>query len=525
MKIIFYIFLIICFYLYIYMSLQQIKLSDEYFNSINELNYEEIEKVNNIESNWANKTFVNHFYYSFLKFSRFAYKDEKLIKKVNESFMNWDVINYGNKSKDNYFYTFKNDKFKTVIIAFPGTLTIPQLLEEYFGSTLIKLVDDNNILINEYFGKRVLDLMDLIFNEEMKKLIKNNYQIIATGHSLGGAMAQAFIFLALFHGKVKKENLPMTITYGQPKVGNIYFVSYLEKNSFKNLRFFNKNDIVHLIPFCSRGLLNQLKYFFGYMEYTKIYTHTTMHIEKNIQLDFYKGFIYFINFVYLLLSRVFLLLILLAIICLPFYGNIKLLYDIWSDKEKYLSKLDGEHKRKILKSIIILTFLLYIYFFDLLHDIFISIFSESKKTITICIILLIILFVILIYLLVSFCCELYSIVCQIITNIKKIDNIKNTFSELKNCISNLDGIKSTICLIFKEFLDAVYFMFKTSLAAIYSIILIICFIPHIIYQKVSDFRKNNEEQRTQNIMGFDYNFSANVRFKDVDDKENLNFFY
>ena len=496
MKIIFYIISIIIFYFIIYLSLQQIQLNDEYFNSINELNYDEIEKINNFELNWDNKTFVNHFFYAFLKFSRFAYKDENLIKKVNESFMNWDVINYGNKSKDNYFYTFKNDKYKTVIIAFPGTLTIPQLLEEYFGSTLVGLVNDNNILINEYFGKRALDLMDLIFNEEMKILIKNKYQIIATGHSLGGAMAQAFIFFALYQSRVKKENFPMTITYGQPKVGNLYFVSYLEKNSFKNLRFFNKNDIVHLIPLCSRGLLNHLKYFLGFMKYNEIYIHTTIHIEKNIQLNFYKGFIYYINFGFLLLFRVFWILIILIIICFPFFENIKLLYYVWSDKEKSLSNLEKKYFWLILIGIVILSFLIYYFYFDLLHNIFSSIFSESKKTITICMVILSMLIIIIIYLIVAFCCELIYIIYRLITD------IKNILTELKNYISNLDKIKSSILLIL-----------RTALSAIYSIISFICLIPHIIYQKISNNRKFNDEkikEEKKNIINFEYTFSANV---------------
>ena len=64
---------------------------------------------------------------------------------------------------------------------------------------------------------------ELIYNQ----LKKNNYQIISTGHSLGGAMAQCFMYFALTKGKItKKNNLPITITYGQPKAGNIYLLIF-----------------------------------------------------------------------------------------------------------------------------------------------------------------------------------------------------------------------------------------------------------------------------------------------------------
>ena len=53
-------------------------------------------------------------------------------------------------------------------------------------------------------------------------------------------MAQCFIYFSLIKKKIGKNNLPMTITYGQPKVGNYYFAKFLDENAFLNLRIVKK---------------------------------------------------------------------------------------------------------------------------------------------------------------------------------------------------------------------------------------------------------------------------------------------
>ena len=70
--------------------------------------------------------------------------------------MNWEIINKGNTSKDNYFFTLKNDTLKTVIITFPGTLDLLQLFEEVIDSSLKNFNENSNspILIGKYFGER-----------------------------------------------------------------------------------------------------------------------------------------------------------------------------------------------------------------------------------------------------------------------------------------------------------------------------------------------------------------------------------
>ena len=219
---------------------------------------------------------MNQFCFSFYKFASFSYKRRITNNTFPESFMNWDIIQYGEISNDNYYYIFKNDEFKQIIIAFPGTLNIFQLIEEGLGSFFEKFdLNSSDILISKYFGERALLLLKIIFTEKINTLLNNNYKIITTGHSLGGAIAQAFMFFAIKYKKINiTSNSPIIITYAQPKVGNQNFVYYLEKNSHFILRFLKKDDIVPKIPFFNLGFLNFINYIFGKNKLYNEYKHT-----------------------------------------------------------------------------------------------------------------------------------------------------------------------------------------------------------------------------------------------------------
>ena len=302
-------FLIICFNLE-----PQFYTDEEKFNSIFQMNEDDLLNIKAYENNKFNLELMEHLSLLFAKFARYPYEKDSYSKR----FLNFDIINYGSKSDDNYFFTFKNDSLKTVIISFPGTLTIPQLLDEAFGSSLISFGESKQILIGQYFGKRAENLLELIFNDELETLIKNNYQIISTGHSLGGAMAQSFMYFALSKGKINRTNCPMTITFGQPKVGNKFFSSYLDNNTFLNLRFVNKNDIVSKIPFCT-GLFNHIKYFFNKLSDDKIYFHTEKEfIQHNIN-NFPTIIFIFISIVDALVFFFKLLLLLIPIYYIGYY--------------------------------------------------------------------------------------------------------------------------------------------------------------------------------------------------------------
>ena len=197
------------------------------------------------------------------KFADLGYKIRSKEKEniFPEPFMNWEIINYKLMGKDNTFYVLKDEKNKKLIVTFPGTkINGFQLLEEILGSSLTNFHKNNTdtILISRYFGERISELLNYIFTPEVNKLLQDNYQIISTGHSLGRAIAQAFIYFSLVEKKINKNNSPISITFNQPKVGNKLFSEYLDKNAF-NLRFTEEGDIVSEIPFSNFAFLDICK--------------------------------------------------------------------------------------------------------------------------------------------------------------------------------------------------------------------------------------------------------------------------
>ena len=263
---------------FIYYNYQKNWYKEEYY-FINEFDGNKLSIIR--EKNFDNlkneQKFINDFSLSFYKFADLAYDEYKKVLQFKKN-MNWDIINYGNLTKDNYFYTLKDDKTKNIIITFPGTKGMLQLLEEVLGSFFIKVDKTENILISRYFGERAQNLLNLIFNEEIINLLNKGYQITSTGHSLGGAMAQAFMYFAISQNFVKKENIPATITFNQPKVGNTLFAQFLTKNSF-NIRFTHGKDIVSSIPFFDFKFFGLINYLLNKNELSNLYVHAGLPIN------------------------------------------------------------------------------------------------------------------------------------------------------------------------------------------------------------------------------------------------------
>ena len=267
----------------------------ERYNNIKNVSGEYLSIIYNNKSLINNTNFIDLFHLSFFKFADFAYQQN--ISKDN--FMNWKIINKFSLPEYNYFYVLEDEINKKIIVTFPGTIGGLQLLEEVLGSSLQNFNESQKeILICDYFGRRTLKIIDYIFNEKVKKLIDNGYQILATGHSLGGAMAQTFMYFALNQKRITKNNSPMIITFCQPRVGNIFFADYIDKNAFA-LRFINGKDIVPGIPKFSYCIYSFFKYIIRYDLNNCQYKHTNE--EKNMFPD--KGISlgeFFISFLYLL---------------------------------------------------------------------------------------------------------------------------------------------------------------------------------------------------------------------------------
>ena len=166
----------------------------------------------------------------------------------------WKIIS--ETSTDKYFvYNYvlwRNDEFKKYIIAFPGTNEILELLSEAVNIELVNYGGDNGIKVVNYFKKVAFELIDLIFTPENLADIyaHPDYQFIATGHSLGAAVATIVLYTGITKGYIDpKDNEPVLITYGQPRTGNEKFVKDLNTKIKVVMRVVRDGDIVASIPY------------------------------------------------------------------------------------------------------------------------------------------------------------------------------------------------------------------------------------------------------------------------------------
>ena len=195
-------------------------------------------------------------YYSW--FASYGYcKDEEIssgscCKSKNLLNNNWEIVSHNNvKNTFSFSYNWvllKSDKFKKYIIAVPGTREKLQLVLEAAEIDLDSYNDDENIKISDYFLSLYNDFKQDLFSANNLKEIRSHldYQVIVTGHSLGGAVASIIAF-AIKKEKKFTNNLVL-ITYGQPRTGNYYFADYVTKNVDKIFRIVRKGDIVVTIP-------------------------------------------------------------------------------------------------------------------------------------------------------------------------------------------------------------------------------------------------------------------------------------
>ena len=262
-----------------------------FFNNRDEVILEDTFNGNYLK-NIKNKDIQGKLYDSFYFFSDLAYKKLDERKFFPENYKNWEIINSGGIQNDNQnlFYVLKDDESKTIIIAFPGTTCKLQLLWQILGSNMKNFDENSDIKIGEYFGERILKIFDSIFDEKTNYYIQKKYSIVSTGHSLGGALAQVFMYFAITKNKINIQyNEPMTITYSQPKPGNKQFIDFLSKKTAFNLRFLKKNDIVPLIPFVDLGVFNLFRYMI-FCRKNVTYEHTSdLYIKEFKDISFFKN--------------------------------------------------------------------------------------------------------------------------------------------------------------------------------------------------------------------------------------------
>ena len=158
----------------------------------------------------------------------------------------------------NYYLIYRNDILKKVVISFPGTTdAFIQLLGEIVNCRQEGIENsDDEIKSSIYFQRRTKYLLPFVFSEEniSKMKIKENYQVIFTGHSLGAAVSANMLIMSSTNNYINKEqNLPVLITYGQPRTGNKFFNEKLNNYAEIIIRNVNDGDLVSQIPLYNEG--------------------------------------------------------------------------------------------------------------------------------------------------------------------------------------------------------------------------------------------------------------------------------
>ena len=157
----------------------------------------------------------------------------------------WKAKHY--QVKETEVFLFTNAQQRLAVFGFRGTEALN--LHDWkwnFNMVPTKTYIGKTVFVtHKGFRDRYLNIAPWFETEYMK--IPQNYTIIITGHSLGGAEASiAAVFAA---GKLKRRP-DAVITYGTPLVGDKSFTSYYDTvvGCNRTLRIVSKGDLFAAVP-------------------------------------------------------------------------------------------------------------------------------------------------------------------------------------------------------------------------------------------------------------------------------------
>ncbi|CAI2372202.1 unnamed protein product [Moneuplotes crassus] len=171
------------------------------------------------------------------------------------------LYSYDNQNSKNpiYMSIFERNEEKEIVVAFSGTITTKQLINE-FANSLPVAYDIHNVtdaLVFEYFYKHYSETFRQGMLGDLQTILNKfryrNYKIIFTGHSLGGALAMHAIADAIQEGLLVNNKAELW-TFGQPRVGNQEFLDAFVSEIDQYYRVVNNKDIVAHVPPCITDL-------------------------------------------------------------------------------------------------------------------------------------------------------------------------------------------------------------------------------------------------------------------------------
>ncbi|KAL1917609.1 uncharacterized protein VTP21DRAFT_4002 [Calcarisporiella thermophila] len=144
----------------------------------------------------------------------------------------------------------------TVVVSFAGTNTYNPFygdawadLKSTSKTDYINSAVDINIIVGEGFHDHVNAIYKPTL-DAIKKYFRPGDELVITGHSLGGAMAQIMAAKMKLDGDMKLNRgstlpSPKVVTFGQPVAGNTQFANMLDRDmSPDSIRYYNDRDTI-----------------------------------------------------------------------------------------------------------------------------------------------------------------------------------------------------------------------------------------------------------------------------------------
>lgn len=178
-------------------------------------------------------------------------------------------------------YTAFSKSLRVILLAFRGTqVDNPQIYDEVLSVlTKPKTSFEAGGKVQSYFANAYEKLKHDV-NVSIVNLIRTypNYDVVVTGHSLGGALASLAAMSLVYH-KIVPMNRMLLYTYGLPRVGDKEYASKHDKLVNNSWRIVHHRDIVAHVPLYNLGI--DVPYHHG----TEIfYPEETMNQESKYQV-------------------------------------------------------------------------------------------------------------------------------------------------------------------------------------------------------------------------------------------------
>ena len=145
-------------------------------------------------------------------------------------------------------YVAVSHSLRVLVVAFRGTESICQLINELVATILTPPQDVLNGKVQAYFKTAFEDLWQCM-EPKVKALVSKNpsYEVWVTGHSLGAALASLASASLASYNIAARQNI-ILYTFGSPRVGDYKYSLQHDQLVNNNWRVVNFDDIVPHLP-------------------------------------------------------------------------------------------------------------------------------------------------------------------------------------------------------------------------------------------------------------------------------------